>query len=118
VREGGARGALVKGGHLASGDAIDVFFFDGKLTEFTHPRLKSRNTHGTGCTLSAAITAQLALGVALHDAVADALDYVHEAIRTAPGLGAGHGPLNHGIAKSEERDDRGSRKARSEERVG
>lgn len=98
VRERGAGAALVKGGHLTSGDAIDVLYFDGKITEYNHTRLASRNTHGTGCTLSSAITAQLASGVPLLEAVPVALDYVHEAIRTAPGLGRGHGPLNHEAA--------------------
>lgn len=91
----GARAALVKGGHLKGADAADVLYHDGAITVFSHPRLESRNTHGTGCTLSAAITAQLALGVSLPDAVRIALNFVHEAIRTAPGLGSGHGPLNH-----------------------
>jgi hydroxymethylpyrimidine/phosphomethylpyrimidine kinase len=95
VRQCGAHGALVKGGHLKSGDAVDVLFFDGEITEYTHPRLISRSTHGTGCTLSSAITAQLARGVAMRTAVPKALDYVHRAIMTAPGLGSGHGPLNH-----------------------
>nr|MCU0622503.1 bifunctional hydroxymethylpyrimidine kinase/phosphomethylpyrimidine kinase [Gemmatimonadaceae bacterium] len=62
---------------------------------FRHPRLATTSTHGTGCTLSAAITAQLAFGRSLLDAVRDALGFVHRAIATAPGLGAGHGPLNH-----------------------
>jgi hydroxymethylpyrimidine/phosphomethylpyrimidine kinase len=96
VRQLGARCALVKGGHLRSAEAVDVLYADGEMHEFVHPRLSSRNTHGTGCTLSSAITAQLALGIPLLDAVARALDFVHEAIRTAPGLGKGHGPLNHG----------------------
>jgi hydroxymethylpyrimidine/phosphomethylpyrimidine kinase len=55
----------------------------------------TRSTHGTGCTLSAAITAGLALGHPLRRAVTDALDYVRRALATAPGLGGGHGPLNH-----------------------
>jgi hydroxymethylpyrimidine/phosphomethylpyrimidine kinase len=95
VRERGARGALVKGGHLKSGDAVDVLWFDGEMTEYSHPRLLSRSTHGTGCTLSSAITALLARGRPMLGAVPVALDYVHEAIRTAPGLGTGHGPINH-----------------------
>ena len=90
----GAGAALVKGGHLAGPDAVDVLF-DGAAHEFRHRRIETRSTHGTGCTLSAAVTAHLALGHGLADAVGRSLDYVHEAIRTAPGLGAGHGPLNH-----------------------
>jgi hydroxymethylpyrimidine/phosphomethylpyrimidine kinase len=59
--------------------------------------VETSSTHGTGCTLSAAITAGLALGRGLETAVADALDYVHRAIAAAPGLGGGHGPLNHTV---------------------
>lgn len=93
----GANAALIKGGHFRGGDEsmiVDVLY-DGELTVFTHPRLETTSTHGTGCTLSAAITAQLATGVALREAVHRAIDYVHAAIATAPSLGAGHGPLNH-----------------------
>jgi len=90
----GAGAALVKGGHLAGAEMVDVLF-DGAAQEFRHPRLETRSTHGTGCTLSAAVVAHLALDHGLADAVARSLDFVHEAIRTAPGLGAGHGPLNH-----------------------
>ena len=61
------------------------------------PRLATTSTHGTGCTLSAAVTAGLALGRPLERAVADALDYVHRAIAAAPGLGGGHGPLDHRV---------------------
>jgi hydroxymethylpyrimidine/phosphomethylpyrimidine kinase len=94
VERFGARAALVKGGHLAGPEAVDVLF-DGALHHFRHPRIDTRSTHGTGCTLSAAIAAHLALGDLLVVAVAKSLDWVHEAIRTAPGLGAGNGPLNH-----------------------
>jgi hydroxymethylpyrimidine/phosphomethylpyrimidine kinase len=90
----GARAALVKGGHLAGAETVDVLYA-GEAREYRHARLETRNTHGTGCTLSAAVAAQLASGVELAEAVERSLDYVHEAIRTAPGLGAGHGPLNH-----------------------
>jgi hydroxymethylpyrimidine/phosphomethylpyrimidine kinase len=60
--------------------------------------METTSTHGTGCTLSAAITAGLALGRELEDAVADGLDFVHRAIAAAPALGSGHGPLNHTVA--------------------
>ena len=66
-----------------------------EVRRFTRPKLKTSSTHGTGCTLSAAIAAGLALGRPLERAVSDALDFVHRAIATAPGLGKGHGPLNH-----------------------
>ena len=90
----GARAALVKGGHL-SGPATDVLFSHGVWREFTAPRVETRHTHGTGCTYSAAITAELALGSALEDAVTRAKAFITAAIRTAPGLGRGRGPLNH-----------------------
>lgn len=91
----GASAALVKGGHLVDDDAVDVLLVDGTVHEFRHPRIATTSTHGTGCTLSAAITAHLAIGMEIVDAVRESLDYVHRAIATAPGLGAGHGPLNH-----------------------
>lgn len=94
VEKGGARAALVKGGHLDGREMVDVLF-DGELTEFRHARIETASTHGTGCTLSAAVAAHLALGHTLREAVARSLDFVHEAIRTAPRLGKGHGPLNH-----------------------
>jgi hydroxymethylpyrimidine/phosphomethylpyrimidine kinase len=94
VERGGAAAALVKGGHLSGPDAVDVLF-DGELHHYRHQRIDTTSTHGTGCTLSSAVTAHLALGYALRDAVARSLDFVHRAIATAPGLGGGHGPLNH-----------------------
>ena len=91
----GARAALVKGGHLAGDQVVDVLVSDGTVRRFSRPRLDTTSTHGTGCTLSAAITAGLAHGRPLERAVEDALDFVHRAIAAAPGLGHGHGPLNH-----------------------
>ncbi|MGH7448254.1 MAG: bifunctional hydroxymethylpyrimidine kinase/phosphomethylpyrimidine kinase [Longimicrobiales bacterium] len=71
-------------------------FYDGHDgREFRRPRIDTRSTHGTGCTLSAAIAALLARGIVLDAAVELALDYVHRAIEQAPNLGAGNGPLNH-----------------------
>lgn len=90
----GARGVLVKGGHL-TGDAIDILFYDGKWAEFPAPRIETRHTHGTGCTFSAAITALLATGHDLPAAVGKAKQYISEAIRSSPALGRGAGPLNH-----------------------
>jgi hydroxymethylpyrimidine/phosphomethylpyrimidine kinase len=90
----GPRAVLVKGGHLA-GDAIDVLFQRGEWTEFTSPRIETRHTHGTGCTFSAAITASLAAGHDLQEAVRRAKRYITEAIRNNPGLGSGSGPLDH-----------------------
>jgi hydroxymethylpyrimidine/phosphomethylpyrimidine kinase len=91
----GPAAVLVKGGHLESADAIDVLFSQGGFREYAGPRIQSRHTHGTGCTYSAAITALLARGIPLEDAVARAKAFITEAIRTAPGLGSGAGPLNH-----------------------
>jgi len=91
----GARAALVKGGHLTEDKAVDVLW-DGRVERtWSRPRLPAMNTHGTGCTLSAGVTASLALGVSLQDAVDRAVDFVARAIATAPDLGRGHGPVNH-----------------------
>ncbi len=95
VVELGAQAALVKGGHLKSGETMVDVLFNGTHHVFRAERLASRNTHGTGCTLSAAVAAQLANGRPLLDAVGAAIRFVHDAIASAPGLGGGHGPLNH-----------------------
>jgi hydroxymethylpyrimidine/phosphomethylpyrimidine kinase len=92
----GPEAVLVKGGHLASETVTDWLVWRGGAEAFTAPRFESRNTHGTGCTLASAIATGLAQGMALNAAVHRALSYVQEAIRTAPGLGKGCGPLNHG----------------------
>jgi hydroxymethylpyrimidine/phosphomethylpyrimidine kinase len=91
----GARAALIKGGHLPDGEITDVLVVGPETHRFTHPRIATTSVHGTGCTLSAAIAAGLARGRALEQAVTEALDFVHRAILAAPGLGSGHGPLNH-----------------------
>jgi hydroxymethylpyrimidine/phosphomethylpyrimidine kinase len=94
----GAGAALVKGGHLAAEEIVDVLVTPGGVRRFARQRVRTSSTHGTGCTLSAAVTAGLALGRPLERAVEDALDFVHRAIAAAPGLGRGHGPLNHFVA--------------------
>ncbi|MBZ5579067.1 MAG: bifunctional hydroxymethylpyrimidine kinase/phosphomethylpyrimidine kinase [Acidobacteriia bacterium] len=94
LRELGARDVLIKGGHL-TGAPTDVLLTDDSWHEFRAPRLDTLQTHGTGCAYSAAIAAGLARGYRLRDAVARAKLYINEAIRTAPGLGHGSGPLNH-----------------------
>jgi hydroxymethylpyrimidine/phosphomethylpyrimidine kinase len=91
----GVRAALIKGGHLQTEELVDVLFDGSDWHEWRRPRIETTSTHGTGCTLSAAIAAGLAHGRSLATAVADALAYVDRAIRAAPGYGAGHGPLNH-----------------------
>jgi len=91
----GAKNVLVKGGHL-EGDAVDVLFEpEHGFHEFTGPRIVTAHTHGTGCTYSAAITAELAKGTALLAAIGRAKEFITKAILSAPGLGSGTGPLNH-----------------------
>jgi hydroxymethylpyrimidine kinase/phosphomethylpyrimidine kinase len=91
----GARNALVKGGHLESELVANVLFDGRRSYIWRRPRLASRNTHGTGCTLSAAVAACLAGGADLIEAIDTSLDYVYRAIESAPALGRGNGPLNH-----------------------
>ena len=101
----GAEAVLVKGGHL-SGDLIfDVLATQDTIQIFSAPRIDTRHTHGTGCTLASAIAGLVAQGVEMTAAVAAARDYVREAIRTAPGFGHGQGPLNFLAAVSDEADD-------------
>lgn len=90
----GPQAVLVKGGHL-SGEATDLFYQKGKAHLFKAPRLRTRHTHGTGCAYSAAITAELAKGKDLWSAVTIAKKFITHAIRTAPGIGHGMGPINH-----------------------
>ena len=90
----GAGAALVKGGHL-EGSAVDLLWDGTEERVWRRERIHTRHTHGTGCTLSAAVAAELARGAPLADAVDRALRFVARAIETAPGLGAGHGPVNH-----------------------
>jgi hydroxymethylpyrimidine/phosphomethylpyrimidine kinase len=91
----GARAALVKGGHLADEEAVDLLWDGDEERVWRRPRTKTGHTHGTGCTLSAGVAAGLALGLELPVAVDRAVDFVARAIATAPGLGSGHGPVNH-----------------------
>ena len=91
----GAKAVLVKGGHLASDSITDVFICEDGETLFVAPRINTRHTHGTGCTLASAIAAGLAQNMPLKAAVERAREYVQRAIETAPGIGSGHGPLNH-----------------------
>ncbi len=95
LMEMGAGAALVKGGHLGGGEVIDLFWDGVREVTWRRTRLDTPHTHGTGCTLSAAATAGLARGLPLPEAVDQAVDFVVRAIGTAPGLGQGHGPVNH-----------------------
>jgi len=92
----GPRNILLKGGHLDGDALIDLLIGQDGRSEFRHPRIDTRHTHGTGCTLASAVAAGLAHGLALHQAVLRAHDYVQRAIRNAPGLGQGNGPLGLG----------------------
>lgn len=85
---------LLKGGHLAGG-ADDLLLLDGEETWFRSGRIDTRSTHGTGCALSSAIAANLALGLSVPEAVGRAKEYVRKALLAAPGLGRGNGPLRH-----------------------
>jgi hydroxymethylpyrimidine/phosphomethylpyrimidine kinase len=92
----GARAVLMKGGHVPGETVTDVLLTTDGETTYEGERLHTRHTHGTGCTLASACAAGLAQGLPLTQAVARAWAYVHEAMRAAPGLGGGHGPLDHG----------------------
>ena len=88
----GASAALVKGGHLAGGALVDVLFDGSTIHRFEHARVDTRATHGTGCVLSAGITAGLARGDTLRDAVAIAIRLLTRALESAPAMGGGFGP--------------------------
>lgn len=91
----GAKAVLMKGGHVPGERVVDVLMTAEGETVFDAPRIETRHTHGTGCTLASACAAGLAQGLVLADSVRRATRYVHEAIRRAPGFGSGHGPLDH-----------------------
>jgi hydroxymethylpyrimidine kinase/phosphomethylpyrimidine kinase len=97
MREMGARAVLVKGGHFDGPNAVDALDESGEITYFTGPRIQTTSTHGTGCTLAAAVAACLARGLSLDDAVGAAKRFVSVALRRAPALGHGHGPIGHDI---------------------
>jgi hydroxymethylpyrimidine/phosphomethylpyrimidine kinase len=94
----GVPAVLLKGGHLPGEQVIDLLATIDGVEVFSAPRIVSRHTHGTGCTLASGIAAGLAQGLQLRDAVVRALAFVRAAIAAAPGFGAGHGPLNHTIS--------------------
>ena len=91
----GCRSVLVKGGHLSGETVADVLVTAAGARVWESPRLVTRHTHGTGCTLASAIAAGLAQGMSVETAVDRARAYVQRAIAGAPGLGRGHGPLDH-----------------------
>src|SRR5438270_8048527 len=91
----GAQAVVIKGGHLEGDPVSDVLIDVNGVEEFRAPRIATTSTHGTGCTFSAAIAAGLAQGKDLPAAVGGAREYVSRALSAAPGLGHGHGPMNH-----------------------
>jgi hydroxymethylpyrimidine/phosphomethylpyrimidine kinase len=93
----GVPAVLLKGGHLPGKELIDLLATEAGVEEFSATRIVTRHTHGTGCTTASAIAAGLARGMPLRAAVMRARAYVRAAILAAPGFGAGHGPLDHGI---------------------
>ena len=91
----GCQSVLVKGGHLSGEKSTDVLYVDGDFTLFEAERIETENTHGTGCTYSAAIATHLGLGKDLIAAIQSAKDYITNAIRYSLDIGGGHGPTNH-----------------------
>jgi hydroxymethylpyrimidine/phosphomethylpyrimidine kinase len=90
----GARYVVVKGGHR-EGDAIDVIYDGATFERLRSPRIETRNTHGTGCTFAAAIAARLAAGTSALEAIAEAKDYLYQALINSYTVGAGHSPVHH-----------------------
>ena len=105
LMEMGAGAALMKGGHIDGKSVIDVLVTPEGNHIMSAPRIHSRHTHGTGCTLASAVAAMLAQGASMEEAVSQAREFVFEAIRSAPKLGAGNGPLNHGLNIGDEGKD-------------
>lgn len=89
---------LLKGGHLESDELTDILFYQGEIHKFTSAKIQTKNTHGTGCTLASAIACNLANGLGMIEAVEKAREYVFEAIKNAPNIGQGNGPLNHKVS--------------------
>jgi hydroxymethylpyrimidine/phosphomethylpyrimidine kinase len=94
----GAAAVLIKGGHGTENILTDYLIIPDGVVRFSRPRIATKNTHGTGCTLASAIASGLAQGLGVQQAVARAVDYLHQAILAAPGFGRGFGPVNHGFA--------------------
>ncbi|WP_409432049.1 bifunctional hydroxymethylpyrimidine kinase/phosphomethylpyrimidine kinase [Litorimonas sp. RW-G-Af-16] len=97
--------ALMKGGHLKGKSVVDVLVSEEGANIMSGPRLHTRHTHGTGCTLASAVAANMAMDIPLDEAVQIAREFVFQAIKTAPKLGAGNGPLNHGLVMELGEDD-------------
>ena len=93
----GVPAVLLKGGHLPGDEVVDLLATEAETLVFRAPRIHSRHTHGTGCTLASAVASGLAQGMSLADSVARGRVFVRAAIESAPGFGAGHGPLDHSV---------------------
>jgi len=93
----GVPAVLLKGGHLPGDELVDLLATADGIESFSSSRIQTRHTHGTGCTTASAMAAGLAQGLSLRDAVLRARAYVRAALSSAPGLGGGHGPLNHAV---------------------
>jgi len=91
----GPGAVLLKGGHMEGSEVTDILAYQGGVRTYSSPRLSTRDTHGTGCTLASAVAVGLAQEMSLESAVERARQYVFGAIENAPGFGSGHGPLNH-----------------------
>ena len=90
----GCQSVLIKGGHFVS-NATDLLYENGEFTEFSAIKIDTKNTHGTGCTLSSAIACNIASGLNVKDSVKNAKDYVTNALKNAIAIGHGNGPINH-----------------------
>jgi hydroxymethylpyrimidine/phosphomethylpyrimidine kinase len=95
LRTLGPEAVLLKGGHLESDTVTDILVTDEAVEVFEGSRIVTTSTHGTGCTLASAVATGLAQGLGLKEALARAREYVRRALKSAPGYGSGHGPLNH-----------------------
>ena len=95
IKINGTSRILLKGGHLNEIDLCDILYDNNNFFEFYSKKIDTNNTHGTGCTISSAITANLSKGLSLYESVSIAHEYVRKSILNAPNLGSGHGPLNH-----------------------
>jgi hydroxymethylpyrimidine/phosphomethylpyrimidine kinase len=95
IAAGGAKNVLIKGGHRLGSDATDTLFSGGRFVTFPQDRIETKNTHGTGCTLSSAIASRLALGDTVEEAVRAAKAYITQAIRDSYAVGKGVGPVGH-----------------------
>lgn len=94
----GAQAVLMKGGHLPGAVVRDLLVTASGAEIWAEPRIETRHTHGTGCTLASGVAVGLAQGISLREAVARARAYVRAALSAAPGFGQGHGPMGHGMA--------------------